>query len=360
MGKRGKNSPGARAIRIVDVARAGNVSVATVSRVLTGSPGVGDETRQRIRALVAELGYHPHDVARRLVTRTTGHIMVAGAQTPGQIHAQPILGDLFGGIEERLRALGYRCTVISRSDLEQDSEGLRLVKERSVDGAILIGTMLNDSFTSELLREEFPLVTIGRCLGTMNTCYVDIDNVGGAHTAVQTLIGLGHERIAHVCGSLETTVGVERLEGYRRALLDAKLEYREDLVVKGGGNRAAAYENISEFLLHCAIRPTGIFVFNDHLALAVLRAVRDRGLRVPDDISLIGFDDDDASRYLDPPLASIGAPIIEMGRLAAEMVVQLVRGEKVTRPQVILPTTLLMRDSVKPWRESREPARVTG
>jgi len=335
-------------VKIVDVARAGRVSAATVSRVLTNSPGVSEETRKRIRQLMADLSYHPHDVARRLATRATRNIMVVGTQTPGQVYAQPILGELFGAIEESLRANGYRCTVISRPDLEQDQMGRRLVKERGVDGVILIGPRLNDPFVSELLDEGFPSVTIGRSLGLVHACYVDIDNAAGVYSAVHTLIEMGHRSIAHVCGSLETTVGIERLECYRRTLLDAGMEYREDLVIAGGNSRAVAYANTIASFRRLVPRPTAVFVFNDYLALAVLRAIRELGLRVPADVAVIGFDDEEASSYLDPPLASVRAPIAEMGRQAVAMVLEQVHGEKIVQPQVILATDLVLRSSVGP------------
>lgn len=339
-----------KSVTITEVARVAGVSIATVSRVLTNSPGVGEETRQRVRVVIEELGYHPNLTARSLVSQSTRTIAVISMQTLGQLQTQPALGQLFRGIEDVLAHEGYRCTVLSRDDFKQNVAGLRLVKGSGVDGVLLNGAKVNDPFAFELASYGFPFVTIGRAIGLVNTHYVDIDNLSGAYEAVRALIGAGHRRIAHVCGSQQTNLGIERLEGYRRALIEAGLEYNERLVIEAGMTRREAYRAVGEFLRSTEKRlwPTGIFVFNDFFAVPVMRALLDSGIRIPSDMSVIGFDDDDASEYLNPPLASVRAPIYQLGAEATRMLLPLVRGEEVARPQVLLPTEVVLRASVGP------------
>lgn len=342
------NDNGTDKITMTDIAKMAGVSVATVSRVINDSPGVSDENRERIGKLIEELGYQPNFTARNLVRQSTRTIAVINMQTLGQLHAQPASGRMLQGIETVLTSRGYRCTILSRDEFAQDMSGLRLIKGGSVDGILLNGAKLNDPLALELTRRNYPFVIVGRAIGLVNSYYVDIDNVFGAYSAVETLIRLGHRRIAHVCGSQQTNLGVERLEGYRRALLDAGLEYNENLVIDAGLTRKEVYASVRSFFENTVQdkRPTAVFTFNDFVAIPVIRALLDIGLQVPHDISVIGFDDDEASQFLNPPLASIRAPIYEMGMEAAEMLLRLIGGEQIDSRQVILQTKVIERSSL--------------
>lgn len=339
---------GANRITITDIAEMAGVSVATVSRVINDSPGVSEQNRERILKLIDEVGYHPNFTARNLVRQSTRTIAVINMQTLGQLHAQPASGRMLQGVESVLTSNGYRCTILSRDEFAEDISELRLVKGGSVDGILLNGAKLNDPLALALTENEFPFVIMGRAIGLVNSYYVDIDNVLGAYSAVEALIRHGHERIAHVCGSQQTNLGVERLEGYRRALLDAGLEYNENLVIDAGLSRHDAYTAIRRFFENTPKKawPTAIFVFNDFFAIPVIRALLDMGLSVPGHVSVIGFDDDEASQYLNPSLASVRAPIYEMGVKAAEMLLRLVKGDHVDSPQLILRTQVVERDSL--------------
>ncbi len=339
---------GVNRITITDIAEMAGVSVATVSRVVNNSPGVSEQNRERISKLIDEVGYHPNFTARNLVRQSTRTIAVINMQTLGQLHAQPASGRMLQGVESVLTSNGYRCTILSRDEFAKDMSELRLVKGGSVDGILLNGAKLNDPLALALTESKFPFVIMGRAIGLVNSHYVDIDNVFGAYSAVEALIRHGHERIAHVCGSQQTNLGVERLEGYRRALLDAGLEYNENLVINAGLSRQDAYRSMRRFFESTPEKawPTAIFVFNDFFAIPVIRALLDMGLCVPDHISVIGFDDDEASQYLNPPLASVRAPIYEMGMKAAEMLLRLVNGDHVDSPQLILKTEVVERDSL--------------
>ena len=342
------NKAGVKRITMTDIAKMAGVSVATVSRVINDSPGVNDENRERIARLIEELGYQPNFTARNLVHQSTRTIAVINMQTLGQLHAQPASGRMLQCIETVLTNRGYRCTILSRDEFAQDMSELRLVKGGSVDGILLNGAKLNDPLALELTRRNYPFVIIGRAIGLVNSHYVDIDNVFGAYSAVESLIRLGHRRIAHVCGSQQTNLGVERLEGYRRALLDAGLGYNENLVIDAGLTRKEVYASVRKFFesIDQDRGPTAVFTFNDFFAIPVIRALLDLGLQVPHDVSVIGFDDDEASQFLNPPLASVRAPIYEMGMQAAKMLLKLISGEQIDSRQVILQTRVVERGSL--------------
>ncbi len=332
-----------------EVAGAAGVSVATVSRVLTNSPGVGDATRGRVRALMDELGYHPNDAARKLVTRRTHNVLVVRLHVERRTPAQTAVEVLFQGLEDRLQEQGYRMTLVSRRLDDDGLAHLQLLREKAADGVILIGTRLGDRLALELSREKFPHVTVGRTIGMLDTFYVDIDNFDGAYQATKGLIDLGHRAICHVCGSQQTSIGVERLEGYRRALMDNGIAYDPSRVIEAGPTRDDTYEAVANYLENLSgAQPTAFFVVNDFAAVAVLRALRDKGFRIPSDVSVVGFDDDEVSRFLDPPLSSIKTPIYELGSRAAEILLQVISGDSLRTPQLVLPTTLVQRGSTAP------------
>lgn len=335
-------------VNMTDVARIANVSVATVSRVLNNAPGVSDRNRARIAKLIEELGYQPNFTAQNLVQRSTRTIALINMSTLGYLHAQPASGRILLGIEQALSAENYRYTIFSRDDLMMDEAELGWLKDGSVDGVLLNGAKLNDPLALKLKEYNLPFVIIGRAIGLLNNYYVDVDNVYGSYSAVQALLKLGHKRIAHVCGSQQTNLGVERLEGYRRALIDAGVGYNEEYVIDAGLTREEVYRSVYNYFkdINPALRPTGIFAFNDFIAIPTMRALLDLDLRIPDDIAIIGFDDDETSKYLNPPLASIHAPIYELGMEAAKMLLALINNGQQNAHQVILEAKVIKRASL--------------
>lgn len=344
----GSNNDVENRITITDIAKMAGVSVATVSRVINNSVGVSEENRERISKLINELGYQPNFTARNLVHQSTRTVALINMSTLGQLHAQPASGRMLQGIEQVLARKGYRCTIFSRDEFAQDMSDLRWIKGGSVDGVLLNGAKLNDPLALKLKKYNYPFVIIGRAIGLLNSHYVDIDNVFGAYSAVEALIRLGHTRIAHVCGSQQTNLGVERLEGYRRALLDSGIGYNESLVIDAGLTRSEVYDSVRSFFESTdqANRPTAVFAFNDFSAIPAIRAILDSGLEVPKDVSVIGFDDDETSRFLNPPLASVKAPIYDLGVEAATMLLALINKERIDSRQVILQTEIVERGSL--------------
>jgi DNA-binding LacI/PurR family transcriptional regulator len=310
-------------ISIKDVARAANVSHSTVSRALRNSPLVNAETRALIHKIAGEKGYTVSAVGRSLVTRRTNTIGVVVTTI-----ADPFAGEVVSGIEEF--ALSHEYSVIlaaCHADPERELRAVHTLQERRVDGILVMASRIGALYLPMLSEMKVPIVLINSHHSGEFIYSVRIDNVAGARLATEHLIDLGHRRIAYIGDKFGFQSDMQRLTGYRETLEQAGLGFESDLVSHGDGTPEGGL-NATLLLLSLPQPPTAIFCYNDREALGAMRAVRENGLRVPRDISIVGFDDLFLSSYIDPPLTTIRQPKREMGLLAGEILLGLVGGEK--------------------------------
>ncbi|MCG0238910.1 MAG: LacI family transcriptional regulator [Firmicutes bacterium] len=336
---------------IKDVARAAGVSPSTVSRVLAGHPRISQATRERVLQAMQELNYHPNAIARSLVTRTSRTIGLITSRPTEQAFANPFFPEVIRGIGSVLEEEGYNLLLATTHGEDDDYEAcMRLFRGRQVDGVILTSSRLGDRLIAALVAEEQPFVLIGRPLDAegrpvySEAHWVNNDNVAAAQTAVEHLLSLGHRRIGFVNGPPHWVFTYDRLEGYRTALARAGIAYDPDLVLSGhitqqDGGRAL------ERLLSLPDPPTAIVAVDDTLALGVLDAALRRGLRVPEDLAVVGFNDDPITAWTRPTLTTVRIPVFELGVMAARMLVSILRGQPVRPRQVILPCQLIVRAS---------------
>jgi DNA-binding LacI/PurR family transcriptional regulator len=326
------------ALSIKDIAKAANVSYSTVSRALSDSPRVKPETKQRIQRIAAEMGYLPSAVARSLVTRRTNTIGVVVTTITDLFFAEVI-----HAIEET--ALKYEYNVIlanSGGEPEHESEVIRALREKRVDGIILIAA----SSKGEDLRKEkaidIPVVIINNIQREHFGYSIGVDNIAGGREATQHLLALGHRRIALVAGPITEWDNVERQSGYEQALRAYGLPIDPELIVEGD-NRPQGGMAAMQQLLALPVCPTAIFCHNDATALGVMRAAHAAGLRIPQDVSVVGFDDIDLAPFFEPPLTTIAQPKREMGEIAVQMTLDLLAGQQVK--DCMLPGRLIVRES---------------
>jgi LacI family transcriptional regulator len=329
--------PRHRAPTIVDIARLAGVSPATVSRVLTGSVPVAADTAAEVRKAVAALGYRPNLSAQELVR---GRSMAIGVLT--QHPASPYYGELVRGIELGLEGTAYHAIAASGYwDAERERDALELLLARRVDGLLVLGGRLPDAALAAA-NEHTPLVAVGRGFRGHSDRRLRIDNRVGAAEATRHLLELGHRRIVHVAGDLGHTDSRERLRGYRDALAAAGVAEDPALVVGGvfetGAGEAAAHE-----LLTAGIEFTAVFAASDQLAAGVQLGLHRHGLRVPDDVSLVGFDDAPSSEFATPPLTTVRQDVHEIGIAAAEGLLRLLAGEPAALP--VYRTRLVVRET---------------
>lgn len=329
-----------------DVARLAGVSRTTVSLVLNNVPDVhiSPETRQRVLEAARQLNYYPDVSARRLVSGKTCTIALVWHRGPDRTYRDAFLPGLLQGVTRAAQQYGYYVLFRPIEPDEPDDAWVELARGRHTDGLILSGPRSDDTALLDLHREGFPLVLHGQLPGS-DIPSVDVDNERGAIAALRHLLALGHRRIGMVTNApLAYTASRQRLEGYRRALEEAEIPYDEALVRYGNFDEESGRQAM-EALLALEERPTAVFVASDMVAIGALRALREHGLRVPEDMAVVGFDDIAASRYLTPALTTVHVPAFGLGWSAAELLIRIIDGDTPNETQVRLETELVVRES---------------
>jgi LacI family transcriptional regulator len=338
--------PAGPGITIRDVARAGGVSVATVSRALNGGRNVRPETRARILQVVERVGYVPHGGARSLITRQTRTVGVLLPDLHGEFFSE-----LIRGVDLAARRRGYHLLVSgSHSDRSEIRAVLRALRGR-VDGLVVMSPDIDAPILRENLPADLPVVLVGGGDGsgaaTADTPVYDvleIDNRAGASSMVRHLAALGHRRIAFIAGPPGNHDAQVRLAAYRETLGGVGAEAASDLVLAGDFTQESGYQT-GRRLLGLRPRPTAVFAANDAMAIGCLAALREAGVRVPAEVALAGFDDVPIARYLSPPLTTVRVGISELGATALDRLLLALAGERPTGGVEILPTALVVRGS---------------
>ena len=322
-------------VTIRDIARRANVSASTVSRVLNGTTPVKESKRQAVMAAVRELNYQPDIMARSLAQ---GKSMTIGILTPDI--ASPFFGEVLKGIEQGLQTNGYYPIFASGSWHKTDAvDRLDVLIKRRVDGLIVLWNQLPDQ-TLHQVAQKMPLVIIGHLVPGLETQCLLADDYQGAYTATRYLLDLGHRRIAHITGILSHQDSRQRHQGYQDALTQAGHPIHKELIVEGDFSAQSGVMAV-EILLTRAPAFTAIFIANDQMAHGVCLALSRRGIRVPEDVSLVGFDDEWGSAFMIPPLTTIRLPRRQLGETAASAICHWLAKEPFQLPT--LPTELIIR-----------------
>lgn len=332
---------------IKDVAQRAGVSPSTVSRVIADHPRISAATKERVRAAMAELNYHPNAVARSLVRRRTYTIGVALSRSAEAALANPFFPEVLRGVGAVARQARYFLTLTTATSYEDEREQcIELLTQRRVDGLILLASRTDDALVDWLAQHSYPFVVLGRVPGR-DVPQVNNDNVAAARAATEHLLALGHRQIAFIGGPPDFVVSVDRLAGYREALEGAGLRFQDDLVVHTDFSYEQAYVAARSLLVGPAVRPTAVVAIDDSVALGVLAAARELGLRVPEDLSVVGFNDSPVCAHVAPPLTSVAIPIFELGAAAARMLCDALDGVEGPR-KILLPSRLVVRGSTGP------------
>jgi len=332
-------------ISIKDIARLAHVSHSTVSRALRASPLVNAETAEKIRQIAVQCGFRPSAVARSLATRCTHTIGVVVTSI-----ADPFVAEVVTGIEEEAGAHSYSVFLANcNADPAREVKVVQSFEEQRVDGIVVTASRVGALYASVLERMRIPIVLLNNQHPSHFAHSIMIENFAASCTAVRHLIELGHERIAYVGDRFGYGSDSERFSGYRSALDGADIPFRPDLVVHGDGKAEGAGAAL-EKLLAAPEPPTAIFCYNDMTAIGVLKAIRACELRVPEDISLVGFDDLPLTLYVEPPLTTVRQPKREMGRMAMQVLAKLMAGSEAEQ-EIKVAGELILRQSTAPPRE---------
>ena len=331
-------------ITIKDIAHMANVSHTTVSRALNDKSRIRNETKEKILSIARDLNYRPDFIARSLVmkrTKTLGLVITT--------ISNPFYIELAQGIEATAIGLGYNIILCStHQDLSVEKQYVDMLRSKGVDGIILTSAHLGDPNIVALAEESFPIVLVNRrtyhSLVKEKVDYVGVNNILGGFLAVEHLIRLGHRQIGVIGGSAESSVALERLEGGKKALQAYNLEQRDDYFWEGDFLKESGYRGGKRFL-EMAEPPTAIFATNDYMALGTYQAIVERGLRIPEDIALVGFNDIEFTGMKGIELTTIGQKKFEMGALAVKTLVEKIEGgeSKPSTKEILLKPELIIR-----------------
>jgi DNA-binding LacI/PurR family transcriptional regulator len=330
-----------------DVATLAGVSRTTVSFVLNGRTDVKipDETRRRVLDAAEQLGYHPHAPARQLAGGRSHVIALVLRQSPEQVAGDAVLAETLRGLAAAARSGGYRVMVEPLAPDGPDATYAALLRAQHADGLVISGPRVDDPDLLDLVRDGFPIVLQG-ALPDVEVTSVDVDNVAGARGAVDHLISLGHRRIACITNApLVYTAAQERLTGYRDALRAAGIAAPAELVGEAAFDAASGHAAMAGLLVRTSF--DAVFAASDVVALGAIGALREAGLRVPDDISVVGFDDIPLAAYFDPPLTTVRLPAFELGQAAGRALLERI-ADRAVPPRTLLPTELIVRASTAP------------
>lgn len=328
---------------IYDVARQAGVSIATVSKVINRSGKISEKTRERIGSIMAEMGFVPNLVASALSNKKTYMI---GLLIPDI--SNPYFAELSRHIEDRAQEHGYHIVICNTDNrVDKEKEYLTFLQQKGVDG-ILLATGASMPHTLDTLQErKIPITLIAREVPHFSVNTVLVDDFLGGFLAASHLLEYGHRDIGIIVESLELASSRQRLEGYRSALQQFQCTYREDRIVVCDFSISAGKE-AAEKLLNGDDRPTALFACNDVLAIGAIQAARARGLSVPEQLSVVGFDDTFLATVIDPALTTVGQPIRELGRQAIDLLHRQIGEEDSAKQRVVLLPELVVRQSTAP------------
>ncbi|AIQ11657.1 LacI family DNA-binding transcriptional regulator [Paenibacillus durus] len=327
---------------IKDVAKMANVSIATVSRVLNNLGGYSDKTKQRVNEAIRELGYQPNAIARGLINKRTQTLGVLFPNVSSSFSS-----DILQGVEDFAHSRNYSVLVCNTDGEEKRTmKYLQLLREKQVDGIIFSSSMLKDEYYETIKSMKIPVVLISSQSNYPAIPYVTINDRLAACDAVEYLINRGHRKIAMIAGTEnDVLTGAPRMDGYLRALRKHRIPIDERYLVHGDFRFESGCKAL-ETLLRTAPDITAIFAASDEMAIGVLSAASRHGLKVPDDLSVIGFDGLQLSNMVVPPLTTVSQPLQEMGKIAAETLIRSIEtGE--TAEGIIVSHSIVERQTVR-------------
>lgn len=333
---------GAGAPTIRQVAAAAGVSRATASRAINGGHLVSPEARARVEAAIAELGFIPNPAARNLATRRTRSVALVVPEPNARLLNDPFFGALINGLSLSLEASDLQMLLVIARPGAGHERAVRYLTAGHVDGAVIASHHRTDALNAQVAASGLPVVFVGRPLEVDGVACVDMDNVGGARLATQHLLARGHRRVGTIAGPVDMVAGVDRLAGWNAALEDAGLPtdavVHADFTTPGGADAMrrlrAEHPDVD-----------AVFAASDLMAAGALAELRAQGLRVPEDVAVIGFDDIPQSVSTDPPLTTVHHPVERMAARAGEMLLEMLADTGLTPEPVHFEPTLILRDS---------------
>ncbi len=333
---------------IYEVSELAGVSLATVSRVMNKSGRVSAKTRDKVLAAMRELDYRPNTVAQSLASNRSNCVGVLVSEVYG-----PIFGSMLSGIEYELSQAGkFTLFATGHSDAASEREAIRFLISHNCDALILHVEALSDDFLLEQKDSELPFVLMNRVVPGLEEHCIALDNEQGGYAATKMLLDMGHRNIAYISGPLDWGDASARFAGHQRALKEYSQRFDERLLVEGDYHEVTGSNAMTQ-LLQQGIPFTAVVCANDDMAAGAMDMIRARGMSIPEDMSIVGFDNAPVSRYLHPKLSTVNYPIGDMGRMAARWVLHNVYDADGEEIQYLFQPRLVERASARPLRKPR-------
>ncbi len=322
-------------VTIRDVSKKSGYSVATVSRVINDSDLVTEETKKKVGQVIKDLGFVPNNTARGLSTRKSNTI---GMIVPNI--SNPFFGELIKGAEEAAGKNGFNIIILNSSyNNEKTIKDIMILKSRNVDGIIMSSVDFDESIYNTLVENGIPFVLTGPVLSNHKINYVSVDNLEGAKKAIKHLIELGHERIGYMSGDYASYLNKLRLQGYREALEANNIKIDKELVFKENIEK-----NIDKFMkMKSEDKPTAIFTFNDYMALDYMEKLEEKGIKIPEDVAVVGFDNIKMASYYSIGLTTVDNRQEEFGEKSFELLQDIIKGKTEETHQIITKPKLIIR-----------------
>jgi DNA-binding LacI/PurR family transcriptional regulator len=326
------------------IAKRLGVSAMTVSRALNNKPNVDKKTREKILVAAKKLGYTPNHIARSLTLRKTNTI---GVVVPEIAHS--FFPEVIRGIEDASYAANYHLILThSAEDYTREQDAIQTLESKRVDGMLIstAQTVTDHSTYQDIIRLGIPIVFFDRVVHNIGATCVSIDDEDCCARVTEHLIGHGYKTIAHLSGPSSVSIGKERLAGYRKALERNGIKFRPELVIQSGFHEKGGY-NAMERLLQLPVRerPDAVVAVNDPAAFGAMKAMQEHKIRIPQDIAIVGMSDDIRAELASSPLTTIRQPAYEIGRLAAEALIQEIEGKAKPGRKIVVQTELAIRKS---------------
>ena len=342
----------------IDIAKLAGVSRSTVSRVINNYDNVPDETREKIQQIIKENNYVPHASARMLAgvkNRIIGLFIIDMKTDPSgkQVTSSSYFTPFTGSVIENASKMGYNVLVFIVSKQKDYKKVKEIFYNKTVSGGIFIGEKNGEPEIKEIINSGCRVALLDQAVKSDEEVYnkciiVNADNYYGAYKATNYLIGLGHSSIAHIVGISENLSGIERFNAYKNALTDAGITVKSNLIVKGDFTISGGY-NATKKLLQKEI-PTAIFCGNDMMAIGAIQAIEEANLNVPEDISIVGFDDIEVARYINPALTTVRMKLLEMASIATNTLITSIESNSNFSANYTIPIDLIKRNSCKPLK----------
>lgn len=327
---------------IKEIAALAQVSRSTVSRVLNNDPDVSEDTRVRVKQVIEKINYHPNIAARRLAGGHTGVIGLLMPMGVSTLFSDPYFSLIVQGVASASNSVDHTVVLwLAEPEFERRTIG-QFLHNHIIDGAIIASNLIDDPLLKALTDSDLPFILIGRHPASAEVSYVDVDNQNAAFEMVSYLARTGFSQIATITGKLDMIAGFDRLAGYKQAMRHYNLPIQQKMIIEGDFSEQGGYNAMMKLL---PAQPEAVFVASDTMAMGAIRAAHECGRRVPEDISIAGYDDMPFAASSNPPLTTIRQPVQQCGAIAAQTLIDMIDRPSATHHHIILPTELVIRSS---------------